>query len=315
MTENVQIYPSSATFVVFGVSGFVARKHLNAIQAVGGVVAAACDRHDSAGVLDSVAPGARFFLDEAETARFLATAPRSNRNFCVICTPTDLHLSHAQLALANGWSVICEKPVVRNLHEYQSLVTAESAAAGSAAIWPVLQMRLHPALRTLREAVRSGPANTSYDVDLKYVTPRGEWYRRSWKGNPGRSGGLAFNIGIHLFDILQWIFGDANSIQIERACDDHVAGLLDLERARVSWLLSTRLEDHPQFRDGAPLQPYRRMTLNDAEIDFSVTRDLHTEVYRSILCGTGIRLADVLASLRLACEVQQQTMAMAMGAA
>ena len=62
-----------------------------------------------------------------------------------------------------------------------------------------LRSHAHPS-RALDE---SGP----HDVVLTYVTPRGLWYEQSWKGDVERSGGLATNIGIHMFDLLGWLFG------------------------------------------------------------------------------------------------------------
>jgi len=40
-------------------------------------------------------------------------------------------------------------------------------------------------------------------IDLSYITSRGKWYFISWKGDPEKSGGIATNIGIHFFDMLQ----------------------------------------------------------------------------------------------------------------
>ena len=49
---------------------------------------------------------------------------------------------------------------------------------------------------------------------LTYVTSRGPWYHVSWKGSEERSGGVATNIGIHLFDLLMWLFGPAESSEV-----------------------------------------------------------------------------------------------------
>ena len=39
------------------------------------------------------------------------------------------------------------------------------------------------------------------------ITPRGNWYKYSWKGDENKSGGLLYNIGIHLFDLINFLFG------------------------------------------------------------------------------------------------------------
>jgi len=70
-------------------------------------------------------------------------------------------------------------------------------------IWTILQLRLHPAIVALRDAMLS--TATVHDMDLTYITSRGRWYLHSWKGVEDRSGGIAMNIGIHFFDMLLWI--------------------------------------------------------------------------------------------------------------
>ena len=42
---------------------------------------------------------------------------------------------------------------------------------------------------------KSRARTTKHKVDLTYVTSRGQWYSRSWKGVSHKSGGIATNIG------------------------------------------------------------------------------------------------------------------------
>ena len=84
------------------------------------------------------------------------------------------------------------------------------------------------------------------EVDLTYITRRGQWYHSSWKGTDEQSGGLAMNIGVHFFDLLLWLFGAAESSEVHLDDRDRMAGALDLEGARVRWLLSSRRDDLPE---------------------------------------------------------------------
>src|SRR5690625_7780715 len=72
-----------------------------------------------------------------------------------------------------------------------------------------------------------------YDIDLTYLTARGNWYYTSWKGDEEKSGGIATNIGIHFFDVLIWIFGGVKRNVVHLHTHDRAAGYLELERARV----------------------------------------------------------------------------------
>ncbi len=58
----------------------------------------------------------------------------------------------------------------------------------------------------MRELVAAERDHT-FEIDLTYITSRGRWYHVSWKGNEGKAGGIATNIGVHFFDMLVHVFG------------------------------------------------------------------------------------------------------------
>ena len=75
------------------------------------------------------------------------------------------------------------------------------------------------------------------NIELIYITPRGQWYHQSWKGKDEKSGGIETNIGIHFFDMLIWIFGDCQSIKILYRDSKKSFGVLKLKKAKVKWYL------------------------------------------------------------------------------
>ena len=89
-------------------------------------------------------------------------------------------------------------------------------------------------------------AKKKYEIELTYVTSRGDWYLRSWKGNVQYSGGIASNIGVHFFDMLIWIFGNVERSDVHYVSSKKVRGYLVLERAHVKWFLSIDQEDIPK---------------------------------------------------------------------
>ena len=74
-------------------------------------------------------------------------------------------------------------------------------------IYNILQLRHHPRIIELRERMMTLPKIKKHDIDLTYITSRGNWYQISWKGDVNKSGGVATNIGFIFFDMLGWIFG------------------------------------------------------------------------------------------------------------
>ena len=46
-----------------------------------------------------------------------------------------------------------------------------------------LQLRLHKSIIELKKKVNAAPKDKIFDVDLTYLTSRGNWYYTSWKGD------------------------------------------------------------------------------------------------------------------------------------
>lgn len=281
-------------FAIIGVAGYIAPRHLQAIAATGHELAAAHDLSDSVGVLDRYFPEADFTTDPAAFARLLE---RRSVDCLTVCTPNYLHAAHVALALDRGIDAICEKPLGIDSRQLDRMTALERASG--ARVWTILQLRLHPEIVRLRERVAAAPSDRIYDIELTYVTPRGRWYAASWKGDSGKSGGVAMNIGIHFYDMLLWIFGPVERSEVHYADEGCVAGALLLRRARVRYLLSIDARHLPR-RGEEGAAPYRRLSIDGEEFDFSQGfADLHTESYRRILRGEGFSPEDAREAVEL----------------
>jgi UDP-N-acetyl-2-amino-2-deoxyglucuronate dehydrogenase len=270
---------------------------MRAIKDVGGDLKVALDPNDSVGVLDSYFPDARFFVEFERFDRHVDKLARAGRgiNYISICSPNYLHDAHVRFAMRSGADAICEKPLVLNPWNLDGL--AELAARTNHSVSTILQLRLHPAIRALRERVAKERGRT-YDLDLSYITSRGRWYHVSWKGDEGKSGGIATNIGVHFFDVLAYVFGSVKANALHLRTSSRAAGYLELERARVRWFLSIAAEDLPSGCDGQTT--YRSLKLDGEEIEFSNGfTDLHTESYKEILAGHGYGIEDVRPSVEI----------------
>lgn len=280
---------TAPTFALAGV-GFVSGRHIDAIREVGGELVAASDPHDAVGVLDRYGTNVRFYRHDY--------LPRGKFDYIVVATPNDNHALSVAAALHRGGDVICEKPLVLHDWEVEALMVREAESGHR--VWPILQMRLNPAVLAWRErdALHRGERVRNqhrFRVSLDYVTPRGPWYWESWKGDEARSGGIATNLGVHLFDVLLWLFGGVQHSEVtyrDRPQNPKaMAGRLTLARADVTWSLSTL---------GA--KPSRLLRIDDEVIDLSEGfTSLHTAVYREILAGRWYGLADARPAIAL-CE-------------
>lgn len=281
-------------FAIIGVAGYVAPRHLKAIRDTGSVLVAAMDISDSVGVLDSYFPETAFFTEFERFERHLTKLKNEGQgiDYLVVCTPNYLHDAHVRFGLRLGADVICEKPLVLNPHNLKALIQEEKNSDKK--VYTIMQLRLQPVLSELKEKLEK--ENTHHQVSLKYITPRGRWYQYSWKGDENKSGGLGTNIGIHLFDLLIWLFGDVKKADLQEKTFSRMSGMLELQRASVNWELSIEAEDLPTSK----ARSYRLLEIDGLQIEFdSGFTELHTVSYQEILNGRGFGIREVEKSIEL----------------
>jgi UDP-N-acetyl-2-amino-2-deoxyglucuronate dehydrogenase len=295
-------------FAITGVAGFVAPRHLEAIRATGNRLVAAADPHDAVGILDRYGFDVRFFTEIERFDRHLEKlrrGPAEHRvHFLSVCSPNYLHDAHIRMALRVEADTICEKPIVINPWNLDSLQELEGETGRR--VYTILQLRLHPALLALRKQIQETAPDHRFRVKLVYITSRGSWYQVSWKGVTERSGGLATNIGIHFFDMLLWLFGPVRRTEVHVRDEWRAGGTLELARADVEWFLSANSKDLPPHTAAANKSTFRTITVDGQEVEFSEGfTDLHTRSYEEVLAGRGFGIADARASIELARQIRQ----------
>lgn len=275
-------------FALIGAAGYIAPRHLKAIKDTGNNLIAAMDINDSVGIMDSHFPEAEFFTEFEDFSAFVDDERmRGNKlDYIAICSPNYLHASHMKYALKNGIDVICEKPLVLNSKDMNILKEYENQYG--AKVNSILQLRLHPSIIALKEKVTSAPLDKVFDVDLTYMTSRGKWYMKSWKGFDQKSGGVATNVGVHFYDMLHFIFGKLLHNEVHFKDNKTASGYLEYERARVRWFLSIDANNLPENAVKGEKMTYRSIIIGDEELEFSGGfTDLHTQSYQNVLAGTG----------------------------
>ena len=292
-------------FALIGVAGYIAPRHLQAIRDTKNNLVAALDKSDTVGVMDSYFPNADFFTEYERFDRHLDKLKRKGKpvDFVSVCSPNYLHDSHIRFALRQGADAICEKPLVLNPWNVDALEEIEKETGKK--VYTILQLRLHPSIIELRSKVLNGPKDKIYDVDLTYITSRGNWYQISWKGDVSKSGGIATNIGIHFFDMLIWVFGRVKNVEVKALTEDFGSGFIELEQARVSWKLSIDYNQIPEDVRAKGKRTFRSLTMNGNEIEFSDGfTELHTKSYEGILNGNGFGLKDAKPSIELVHQIR-----------
>jgi UDP-N-acetyl-2-amino-2-deoxyglucuronate dehydrogenase len=293
-------------FALIGAAGYIAPRHMKAIKDIGSELIAAYDPYDGVGIIDSFFPNASFFTEFERFDRHIDKLRRSGQkiDFVSICSPNYLHDAHIRFALKNDCDVICEKPLVLNPWNIESLIEIEKET--NRKVNTILQLRLHPSIIALREKVlKDISSNKVYDLKLKYITSRGKWYHQSWKGDVSKSGGIATNIGVHFFDMLTWIFGDVLQNEIKNISSETAEGFLRLKNANIDWMLSIDENMIPAEIRAVGKKTFRTLTVEGEEIEFSEGfTDLHTKSYEQIISGNGFGLSDCLSAIKIVSEIR-----------
>jgi len=287
-------------FILIGAAGYIAPRHMKAIKETGNNLIAAYDPYDGVGIIDSYFPKAHFFTEFERFDRYVEKQKRAGTkiDYVSICSPNYLHDAHIRYGLRIGADVICEKPIVLNPWNVDALIELEKEYNNK--VYTILQLRHHEAILALKEKVDLSHENQIFDINLTYITSRGKWYYNSWKGEETKSGGIATNIGVHFFDMLQWVFGPMEEFTISIKKQDTNAGTMKFKRAKVNWYLSINAENLPIEAKQKGLPTYRALSIEGEEIEFSKGfTELHNLSYQKIIEDKGYGLADAKNSIEI----------------
>lgn len=295
-------------FALIGAAGYIAPRHMKAIKDTGNNLLAAIDPSDSVGIMDSYFPQSYFFTEFERFDRHIEKLKYDDGvklDYVSICSPNYLHDAHMRFALRSGADAICEKPLVLNPWNIDKLQKVEENTGKK--IYNILQLRVHPSIIALREKILSEKKDTKYEVQLTYLTSRGNWYNTSWKGDESKSGGVATNIGVHFFDMLSWLFGTVQDLKVEKLEHNTASGYLEFENARVKWFLSTDANYLPKEVKEKGQTTFRSITIDGVELEFSGGfTDLHTLVYKDILEGKGYGLNEARTAIEIVHRIRKE---------
>jgi UDP-N-acetyl-2-amino-2-deoxyglucuronate dehydrogenase len=250
----------SKKFAVIG-KGFIYNLHAQAIAKIGGEIVDVVD--------ESNGPDA-----------WKEMVKNTEADCIVILTPNNLHFEMAKFSAENGKIVLCEKPLSIKSADVKILAQFPN-------IFTVTQLIYHPLVRKLKSEIKNEKRN---EVEMDVSVHRDEDYYKSWKGQKEITGGIIFNIGIHYFDLLLYLFGQPVKISTDLIEDRKAVGLIEGKNYICNWKLSTE----------EPKKTQRRIfKINGVNYDLSSKENLHVYVYKDILDKKGITPEEALKSIEL----------------
>ncbi len=286
------------SFGLIGIGGYIAPRHLRAIKELKHKLVVSIDKNDSVGIIDNFFPSSEFFTNFEQFKRYVKKSKKNqNLDFISICSPNHLHLSHIKFTLQNGINAICEKPLVLKCSELEEIEECEKKYG--VRVYSILQLRLHPSIIKLKKVINLSATKKIMNVDLTYLTARGKWYFQSWKGMDRKSGGVCTNIGIHFFDMLNFIFGKEIKTELHYRDEKTCSGFIKYKNARVRWFLSIDPQTLYKNNIQSGKSTYRSIKIEGEEIEFSGKfEDLHTKSYEQILLGNGFGIRESFSAIK-----------------
>jgi len=182
--------------------GFIAAKHLKAIESLPGCrLAAVYDVDIAAAKKLARSTGAVAYRSYEE---LLADPEVDVIN---LCTPGDLHSSLGIKAARRGKHVLVEKPLAVNLDDADALI--EACERAGVILVTAHQNRYKEPVRALKTALEHGRLGHIYhgSAVLRWNRNANYYLQKTWRADASRGGGVLLNQAIHIIDLLQWMLG------------------------------------------------------------------------------------------------------------
>jgi UDP-N-acetyl-2-amino-2-deoxyglucuronate dehydrogenase len=285
-------------FACIGVGGYIAPRHLHAIKILKHNLILSYDKSNLVGISNKFFPQSLFFNKFSQFKKKFINL-KKKINYTVILTPNHTHFDYIKFALSNGSNVICEKPLVLSEHHLKNIQKLEKKYRRK--VHTILQLRTLKEVKKLK--IKIDKSMHKYDININYITPRGNFYKKSWKGNPKKSGGILFNIGIHLLDLLCYLFGKYTSCTLDKLTNDRATGRIEFSNAKAKFYLSTNKQDLKNFKRKKVVRDF---IINNNKIDLVKNNEqAHNDSYREILNKKNFGLSSVKTAIQLAIDLQK----------
>jgi predicted dehydrogenase len=179
-------------------TGFIARVHAIALQAIGVEVAAVCSRTLEGAEAFGVGSAYNQLGDLLETEQI---------DVLHVCTPNAPHAEQALAAIERGVHVVCEKPLAVTPDESRAMLdAAEERGVVHATCYHV---RGYPLVAQMRADVLEGVVGDVTVVHGRYLCDDVLFPASGWRVDPARSGSsyVVADLGTHWLDLAEHVTG------------------------------------------------------------------------------------------------------------
>ncbi len=132
-------------------------------------------------------------------------SPPAPGALAVVASPPGVHAAQACALLAAGRHVLCEKPLATSVAEAQTMIAA--ARQANRLLAAGMMRRFYPAAQALRENLAGGLLGAPVKIEIA-EGGRFAWNAASPKFFDAENGGVLFDLGSHVLDLLCLFFGE-----------------------------------------------------------------------------------------------------------
>lgn len=182
---------------------------------------------------------------------------RDRLDAVVVATPNDSHVALAERAVAARMAVVVDKPLAPTAFEARRVV--ERAAEAGVVLTVFQNRRWDGDFLTVRELLAAGALGRVHRFESRFERWRPEPRAGAWREDPdpGRAGGLLFDLGAHVIDQALVLFGPVSTVYAEvdrrrrgvRVDDDVFVALAHENGTRSHlWVSALAAQLGPRFR-------------------------------------------------------------------
>jgi predicted dehydrogenase len=171
-----------------------------------------------------------------------------------VCTPPTSHAPIVLKALDNGASVLCEKPMATNPDDGKMML--EAAKKKGKALMVGFNLRYQPNYIQTAKMIQAGSIGHTHLIEFNLQSPNPllGWCKSPWFFSQQAGGGVLLDKGPHVFDMLNYVFGDfptsvstVSSTYFQSSVEDSCVCTLEYPGNRIgvgimSWLPSRVIE-------------------------------------------------------------------------
>lgn len=187
--------------------GRISSKHVDSLQKISDAsIVAVCDIIEERAKKIAEKLQVPFYTD------YLKMIDNKEIDVVTILTPSGMHWEMAIAAMNKGKHVIVEKPMALKMVHADKMI--ETADRNSVRLFVVKQNRFNVAIVKAREALEKGRFGKMVlgTVRVRWSRNQSYYNHDSWRGTWQNDGGALTNQASHHIDLLQWFFGEVESV-------------------------------------------------------------------------------------------------------